>query len=169
MPEIKITGIEEDVEIESLTTRIVEPNQLNCNKEDLTVKTTWKGRQGTTAIVQINNKKAYNTLTHKTHLNLSWTRCQFYDNAFIPRCLKCSTYGHLEKHCRSVTPRCPTCDGEHHHKNCASDQQKCWVCEKENLEKKTNLGTAHPMSAWDCPIYSARLENEVNRTLPQLP
>lgn len=71
---------------------------------DLRVKTSWSGRNGKTVVLQI-WKMAY-TLLGRTHLNISWMRCRFFDDTFLPGCNKCAVYGHLEKFCRSSDTRC---------------------------------------------------------------
>lgn len=158
LPEIKIVGIEEDIETDSIPQRLIKQNHLDCSEEDLKVKASWKGKHGKTVILQI-KKKAYNALLGKTHLNISWTRCRFFDNTFLPRCSNCSVYGHLEKYCSSSDSKCSRCDDDHHYEGCTRPPS-CWVCRKHNYESSEDIDTRHAFSSRDSPTYLRRVAEE---------
>ncbi|KAH7933106.1 hypothetical protein HPB49_008240 [Dermacentor silvarum] len=46
--QVKVVGVEEELDIETLPERIIAQNRLNCSTEDIMVKKTWEGKNGKT-------------------------------------------------------------------------------------------------------------------------
>lgn len=104
---IKVIGIEEEIDAEELPERVVTQNHLNCEPEDITVKKTWKGRRGTTVVFAF-NQRGLNAAKERSHLNIGWDRCPVFDHFFLPHCTKCAEHGHNTIACEGPL-RCTNC------------------------------------------------------------
>ncbi|KAK8781063.1 hypothetical protein V5799_017593 [Amblyomma americanum] len=80
--EMKVVGVDQEMEDEELITRIIFQNNLQCKDKDIEVKAKYKGRYGKTVILTV-NKQAYQGLKDKSHVNVGWERCALYDNIFV--------------------------------------------------------------------------------------
>ncbi|XP_065308873.1 uncharacterized protein [Dermacentor albipictus] len=158
--EMKVVGIDPDTDIEALTNRIVSQNHLGCSEEDIELRRHWDGKNGITAIIAL-NRKAISALGTRKSLNLNWNRCPLYDNIFIPRCTKCSSYGHLKNECRESS-RCFNCGGEDHQGNDCEEASSCPACMEDGSPPED---AKHSMMSWRCPVYLATLEAEKTRLI----
>lgn len=147
LPQIKIVGISEDIPDAEIPARIITQNELKCTADDLILSKTWKGREGKTACLEV-TKAAHDALKGRTHLNIKWTRCRFFDNTFIPRCKNCAQLGHVEKFCNEA-PRCTDCGGAHHYRQCQSTHKSCRACAQELPQ----ANRAHSFLSYDCPAF----------------
>ncbi|KAH7932335.1 hypothetical protein HPB52_024705 [Rhipicephalus sanguineus] len=147
LPQIKVVGINEDLSDEEMQACLLTQNDLRCTADDFILAKTWKGRGGKTACFDI-TKRASEALRGKTHLNIKWTRCRFFDNTFIARCKNCSQVGHVEKFCGEAS-RCTDCGGAHHFRQCKNHQKNCSACERELPRAKRD----HSFLSLDCPVF----------------
>lgn len=158
---IKIVGIDEEEDMEKVVERIIEQNHLPCEPDDIILKKNWKGRQGRTAVFAL-NRKGYQALNNKSHLNIGWDRCRVFEHFFIPRCTKCADYGHGSFECESSS-RCVNCGRRGHTQQDCTTDPYCHVCEKEERQ-----GRGHSMMAWECPVYLDKVREEKKRILARL-
>ncbi|KAH9374341.1 hypothetical protein HPB48_017542 [Haemaphysalis longicornis] len=159
---IKVIGIDEDMDMDSLKETIIQQNRFSCETTDMKVITTWKGRQGTTAVLGL-NKKALEATKGKKFFNIGWNRCPIYDHFFLPRCTKCAEHGHSAGGCEGPV-RCINCGREGHRKEQCKNDTSCRVCKREDITGDTQ----HYMMSWDCPVYRDRIESERKRVLARL-
>lgn len=162
--EIKVIGIDEEMENEDILRRIVQQNELDCSLENVQVTRTWKGKNGKTAIVAL-DVQAWQGIKDKSHLNIGWERCPVYDNTFVPRCTFCAKYGHTQRWCQARSPKCTECGGAHHYKECRVEEYECRICMEEGTEADA---ANHSMMAMTCPTFLRRREQERNRIIRQL-
>lgn len=158
---IKIIGIDEETDMDTLPETLVKQNHLTCDPNDLKVTKTWKGRQGATVVLALNRKGA-NALKEKRHVNIGWDRCPVYDHFFIPRCVRCGEHGHTVNGC-SGPARCLNCGREGHRREECANTARCRACERDGRANKE-----HSTMAWNCPTYSEKLEAEKRRILARL-
>lgn len=159
--QVKVVGVEEELDIETLPERIIAQNRLNCSTDDIMVKKTWDGKNGKTVILGL-NRKGVDAMGPRKALNIGWTRCPVYDHIFLPRCTKCAAYGHTAFECDGPL-RCANCGKNgHRHQDCDTEAH-CRICSLEGLED-----TEHSMMAWECPTYVEKLQSEKRRILSRL-
>lgn len=163
LPKIKIVNIPEDMPVEELTERMVQQNELNCSADDMAIVTTWKGRSGTTAIVEL-NKRGFEALQNRNRIFIQWTSCPFYDSTFVPRCTNCARTGHLEREC-SNSSRCTECAGDHHHRNCSASTQRCSACQEAGVP---DAEKNHSFMSFRCPVFRNRQIRETNSLVDNL-
>lgn len=162
--QVKIVGIQEDISKEDLIKKIIKQNSLKCNPEHLKVNATWRGKQGTTAVIAL-HKAAWEGIKDRTHLNIGWTRCIIYDNTFVARCTNCARYGHTARWCQAKEVRCIECGGRHYYEECRSCEQECIACTEEGYLSEE---ARHSMMALDCPTFLKRKKKEKERIIQQL-
>ncbi|KAL3225579.1 hypothetical protein MRX96_049175 [Rhipicephalus microplus] len=97
--EVKVVGIDDNMDVNNLSGTIVKQNNLDCAPADIGVKRTWNGKNGTTAILALNHK-AVHAIKNKNRLSIGWTKCPVYDNILIARCFKCASNGHMKSACK---------------------------------------------------------------------
>lgn len=158
---IKIIGIDEDTDFDTLTETVVKQNQLTCQPTDLKVQKRWKGRQGATVVIAL-NRRGVNAIQKKTHVNIGWDRCPVYEHFFVPRCVKCGEHGHTVNGCDGPS-RCLNCGREGHRQEDCASTARCRVCEREERNN-----TEHSTMSWTCPSYCDKLEAEKRRILARL-
>lgn len=159
---IKLIGVDEEEDADSLPEKIIGQNNLLCDPEDMVVRKTWKGKQGTTVVLGL-SKKGLEALRNKTHLNIGWNRCRFYDHFYLPRCTRCAEHGHSSNECDSPN-RCVKCGSQGHHPDNCERGLHCYACEKENRTPSR----AHSMMSWECPVFLEKLEAEKKRVIARL-
>ncbi|KAL3192728.1 hypothetical protein MRX96_058781 [Rhipicephalus microplus] len=101
LPQIKVVGISEELSDVEIKACLITQNDLRCTSDDFVLTKSWKGRGGITKCFDITGR-ASEALKGRSHLNIKWTRCRFFDNTFIPRCKNCAQAGHVEKFCRGA-------------------------------------------------------------------
>ncbi|XP_054259232.1 golgin subfamily A member 6-like protein 22 [Macrosteles quadrilineatus] len=102
-----------------------------------------------------------NWLRRKERIFVEWQSCRVKDYVDVARCFKCQKFGHVAKHCKSETPACSHCAGEHDYKDCPNKGKKekvrCINCVRD---KKEN--SKHEARSRKCPAYekAVRRQNE---------
>lgn len=96
----------------------------------------------------------YRKLMESNKVCIGWDNCWVNEELNIRRCYKCWHFNHTAAVCRSKTPRCPACGGEHPQSECAGGAEFCVVCESNS----------HGTKSVSCPAYIARVEMEKSRT-----
>lgn len=159
---VKIIGLDEDTDIDTLTENMVKQNCLTCEPTDIKVLKTWKGKRGGTVVLAL-NRRGVKAMKDKTHVNIGWNRCPVFDHIFLPRCTRCAAHGHSANVCDGPM-RCVWCGREGHHSEECRNVARCRVC----VEERRNTDQEHPMMSWDCPVYRDRLDAEKRRILARL-
>lgn len=162
--EVKIVGVEEDVDNTELIERLVTQNNLSCTVQEMQVKASWKGRNGKSFIVSL-QLNAWKSIKDKTHLNIGWSRCPVYDNTYVPRCSFCAKYGHTQRTCQAKAVKCTECGGRHHFTECKEGEYECCVCAEEGLHQEQQ---GHSMMSVRCPTYQKRRAEEREKIIQQL-
>lgn len=162
--EVKVVGIEEELDEEEIVRKIISQNKLNCSTEEIKLKETWKGKNGRTAILLL-RLQAWKEMRNKTKVNIGWTKCPVYDNTFVPRCNYCAKYGHTQRWCQSKLAKCTECGGRHHFKECKSDDYECCVCIENGKEPEQ---ASHSMMSIHCPTFQKRKEEERAKIVRQM-
>ncbi|KAH7952900.1 hypothetical protein HPB49_002466 [Dermacentor silvarum] len=163
--EVKVVGIDDNLDVNNLSATIVKQNNLDCAPTDIEVKRTWNGKNGITAILAL-NRKAVHAIKNTNRLSIGWTKCPVYDNIFIARCFKCASYGHTKSTCRGGNSYCHNCGQQGHDYQDCYNEANCWICEKE--KKGTPAERKHSMMSWNCPVYQERVGAEKKRILPEI-
>ncbi|KAH9371600.1 hypothetical protein HPB48_000838 [Haemaphysalis longicornis] len=159
---IKVIGIDEEEEAGTIVQTIIEQNNLPCTTRDIEVKKTWKGRQGTTAILAL-NKEGHQALNNRSHLYIGWSRCRVFDHFFLPRCTRCAEHGHNAIDCEAPI-RCVKCGQRSHKRDECRKDPHCHACDLDGREQSRD----HEMMSWDCPVYRDKIEQERKRIITRL-
>lgn len=166
LPEIKVVGIEEDINDEEIVNKIITQNNLNVDQEDLELVRTWKGKIGKSAVIRV-SKEAFKLLDGKKHISIGWTKCAVYDNTFVPRCVRCAQFGHTERFCdvKDQDVRCVRCGRRHYYRAC-KEEEACIACLQEPYAE---VEDANHSFMWNyCPQYLFRKARELERIMVRL-
>ena len=89
---------------------------------------------------------------------VNFERLSIKDFLSIPKCYKCITYGHVEKHCRALKQICKFCGRDTHKAEACPDKNKnyCVPCLRFKRECKA-------IEEKDCPSYKAAKDKVIGR------
>lgn len=165
-PEIKVTGIQEEIEDEEIIGKIIQQNNIEAEEDDFNLVKTWKGKAGKTACLRL-SRKAFDTLKTRRTVSVGWTKCPIYDNTFVPRCMRCAQFGHTQANCsaKDRDVRCVRCAGRHYFRGC-DNEERCVACVEEPYAEVEDVN--HSFMARDCPQFLMRKKATLDQILVRL-
>ena len=97
-------------------------------------------------------------LVGKSKIFINFERFAIKDFLSIPKCYRCITYGHVEKHCRAPKQLCKYCGKDSHKFEACPDSSKdyCVPCMRSKRECKA-------MNEDECPSYKAAKDRAISR------
>ena len=119
------------------------------------------------------NTRIYRSLMQMKGISIDTKICQA--QAFLPfkQCYKCCGFGHIAKHCDSLSnppkPVCALCSGDHAYQDCERrkdpkrrDKPICFRCKAESKYDK-NLKSDHMATSPHCPfVQDAKVKSGLN-------
>lgn len=160
-PQVRIVGISEHLEEDTLLQYILKQNEdiFNENSECI-IKRFWPTKKNNKifqATLQV-DMITYKKVIKNGHLLIGLDACAVYDAIYVPRCFKCNNYFHTKTSCKNNVS-CPVCSKNHNLSNCPQDSQyQCINCCNIKQIQKLDINTAH--AAWDyenCSAYKKAL------------
>lgn len=163
-PRIRVVGLSEDYEEESLVNHLKHQNK-DCFNENSVISVikcyaTKKNNRIFQAILQI-DVNSYNKIISvgMGRLLVGYDICGVYDYINIKRCFKCNNYNHFSRDCKKEQT-CPRCAGPHELRNCKESCLKCVNCfdlKTRNNDDKIDFRHA----VWDqskCFVYRQKVD-----------
>lgn len=139
-PKLQITGIGKGLTDEDIRAILLEENEEIMEElgenwtEDLEIVTRRTCRNRLKENVVINtNLRIFKTLVKRQRIRFELMMLHVEELTEIPLCFKCSSYGHVAKHCLKTTEKCYKCSGEHAGKDCNNSRLNCTNCKRQKL------------------------------------
>lgn len=167
-PRVKIVGISENLEPETLLKYIKHQNKAIIVEDSVCdivwIKPLRKNNRLYQAMLQT-DITTYHNLIGAGKIFVGYDYCSVYDGIELQRCYKCCNFYHLAKDCNRESHTCPKCAGSHTIDKCESNAFKCILCsnlQTANHNKVIDINHA----VWDrnCHIYQehlAKLKNNI--------
>lgn len=92
--------------------------------------------------------------------------CKVFDHFHVKRCNKCQKYHHYAADCKSATPVCGHCSGNHHSDDCNEKENEGFLKCCVNCKNSKSDSEKHTHTAFDriCPTYIAE-QNKLRKTI----
>lgn len=163
-PRIIVFGVHTSLNKDSIRENFID---LNLNGEDdPEVKVVYvfppRNNSSTTKVVLEIPSKIRLKLRQQGRVYLGFSSCHFKDHVIVKRCFRCLSFGHISTDCKSVSPNCGRCAGEHETRNCQLKDKApiCYLCKMKNMNE-----VAHStFNGEKCPILKKRLTDKADNT-----
>lgn len=161
-PRIKIHRLDKDVLNGSdFINKLINNNGLNCSPSDIKIVTTQDRKTHANVVIEV-PPSVHKIIMSSGRVFAGWKSCAVYDHFSIPRCFKCSRYGHIRTECKSEHNICPTCAG--HHEDCQSEDTQCINCIEFNKQNKASVLVNHSVRDRDCHVYKTKVNILIAKT-----
>lgn len=158
-PRLIIYSVAKDsIECPDLIENIINDNNLNTPTNEVKFVTKLKYRENFYNIVLEVSPSLFKLIINKGFLYVGWRRCGVKEHFHLPRCFKCSKYGHFQKACKSKDTVCSKCSLNHEFKDCNSNEISCNNCKYFNFKFKLNVPITHPTNDPLCNFRKFKLE-----------
>lgn len=131
--------------VELLTTLRAQNPEVQLEASEFYLRTTYKEKSGNNTHIFDVTSEGYKKMQNKQKLNLGWTSCPVNENFYIPRCQRCSQYGHIKTFCGSEIEFCPLCAGTHSRGECTIKEpqaMRCRACVARKADARHEFGHA---------------------------
>lgn len=143
-PQFRVSGVDPDLlSAEFLVTLRAQNPDIQIEADEFTMRTFFKEKSGNRTFIFDLTPSGYNKIKHVKRLTLGWTSCPLYENFFVPKCYRCSTYGHTKKFCPSESEFCVNCAGSHATEQCRvirQDDKRCRACVTRRVDARHHFG-----------------------------
>lgn len=161
-PRIKLSGLSEKPTDDDLKRMLIAQNDLVYGEGDIRVISILSTRRGIffDAIIEV-PPQLYNDLLQRERVKVGWSMCYVADGVNVRRCIKCCSYGHLARNCKSECFCCCWCAGDHDSRTCEnknnSAMHACVNCKRANEKYAFKMSANHPASSKECRVYLREL------------
>lgn len=157
-PKIKIVGMEEEMDKETVENMIRKQNaHIIKENHQLDIKVIRKMKTRYMAIAEC-DPTSFGSIMENGKLCIGWSMCSVYEYVPVFRCYKCGNFDHKANEC-TAEDRCLHCTTVSHNTgDCHSDQYKCFNCVSMNEKFKLNLKVDHNIFDINCPVYRKKGE-----------
>lgn len=134
---------------------------------DIRVVTNIEMKYGRNVVIEV-SPTIRNLIMNKGYIFIAWQKCYVEDYLRVIRCYRCQRYGHLKKDCKSSSPICSECTGQHESKDCKPDIKKCINCfhyvSKLN-NNNCNIHVDHSANDFKlCFVYKNQIQSLISKT-----
>lgn len=164
-PLIMVYDIRADLSEEEIKEEVYNKNMLESQiveeefKEEFQVKHRYKDRKSegkwNNILIEC-TVRVRNWLRAKERIFIEWNSCRVKDYNDVPRCYNCQKYGHVAKYCKSETPSCSQCAGEHSFKECPDKNKENVCC--VNCKRDGRPDFKHEVRWKKCPFYEKAMK-----------
>lgn len=156
-PRIKIVGIEEDMDKETIEEMIRKQNACLIKEHHLLdVKIIKKMRTRYMAIAEC-DPSCFSLLVESGKLSIGWSRCSVYEYVPVFRCYKCGNFDHKASEC-TEEDRCLLCTSVSHKTENCNEKVKCHNCVLMNEKFSLKLNVEHNIFDLNCSVYLRKVE-----------
>ena len=117
------------------------------------------------AVVRVSNnvRKFIENMGNRVYIGMY--SCSVYDQFYIKRCNNCQKFHHYKDKCKSVTPTCAKCAGQHSTEQCDKCDDDDFVPTCVNCcNDKSSFAHTHEATSMECPSYQAA-QDKLRKTL----
>ena len=94
-------------------------------------------------------------MLNKGHIHVGHFLCPVERRYAVKQCYKCQGFGHVLKDCKSVSPKCFRCAGDHFGRDCdkrAKEYRKCSNCAESTNHLIKSGAMSHNAASIECPV-----------------
>jgi hypothetical protein len=165
-PKLKVVGIDWDGEIsnDKIVSSVRAQNGFVNDGDTIKVIKTYKSTKidnCISAIIEV-DLRVHKLFLKERFMNIRWSRCRVFDATEVPRCFKCSHYGHYETSCKGAVC-CPRCSEAHKLTECKCSEKnlKCVNCIEANNKYKLKLSVNHSAGDKTCETMIRLLKKKI--------